>query len=53
MVPFGCASEDCGRDVAVDAEEPEMIKEGKVLEEGRGMGDTDVSLGDGMCQRHL
>jgi hypothetical protein len=41
-VPFGCASEDCGRDVAADTAGAGIIKEGKELDEGRGMGDTDV-----------
>lgn len=53
MVPFGCANEECGRDVGVDVEGAGIMKEGNELEEGAGNGDTEVCLGNDTCQRLL
>ncbi len=44
IVPFDCLNEECGRTVDVAVEGAGMIKEGSELEEGRGVGVSDVFL---------
>ena len=44
IVPFGCASEECGRTVDIAVEGAGMMKEGSELEEGKGVGVSDVCL---------
>jgi len=48
MVPFGCANEERGGEGEVDMEGAGMRKEGSELEEGRGVGVSDVSLRSGL-----
>jgi hypothetical protein len=45
IVPFGCASDECGREVEVGAG---MTKEGSELDEGKGVEVSDVWLRRGM-----
>lgn len=46
IVPFGCASEECGREVGVGVgvEGAGMMKEGSELDEGKGVEVSDVWL---------
>jgi len=44
IVPFDCFNEECDRTVDVAVEGAGMIKEGSELEEGRGVGVSDVFL---------
>ncbi len=44
IVPFDCFNEECGRTVDVAVEGAGMIKEGSELEEGRGVGVSDLFL---------
>lgn len=50
MVPFDCVNEECGRLVDVVVEGAGMIKEGSELEEGSGVGVSDVCLDGGKSQ---
>ncbi len=50
MVPFDCVKEECGRTVDVAVEGAGIIKEGSELEEGTGVGVSDVFLYDSKCQ---
>lgn len=52
MAPFDCANDECGRSVEVAVEGAGMMKEGSELEGGRGVGVSDVLLGDSKRQ-HL
>jgi hypothetical protein len=45
IVPFGCVNEDWGRRVGVDVGAG-IMKEGSELEEGKGIGISDVRLRD-------
>ena len=47
MVPFGWASEECGREKEGDTEGAGMIKVGSELEGGRGVGVSVTFLDDG------
>ena len=44
IVPFGCASEECGREVkeGVGVEGAGTMKEGSELDEGKGVEVSDV-----------
>jgi hypothetical protein len=44
IAPFDCLNEECGRTVDVAIEGAGMINEGSELEEGRGVGVSDVFL---------
>lgn len=51
IVPFGCASDECGLDVGVDVDVDVgagTTKEGSELDEGKGVGVSDVWLRSGM-----
>jgi hypothetical protein len=45
IVPFGCANEECGRPVCVDVGAG-IMKDGRELEEGKGIEVSDVCLCD-------
>jgi hypothetical protein len=47
IVPFGCASDECGLEVEVEAGVG-TTKEGSELDEGKGVGVSDVWLRSGM-----
>jgi hypothetical protein len=51
MAPFDCVNDGCGRPADVAVEGAGIMKEGSELEEGRGVGVSDV-LDDGRRQ-HL
>jgi hypothetical protein len=44
IIPFDCANEECGRTVDIVVKWAGMIKERSELEEGRGVGVSDVCL---------
>ncbi len=50
IVPFGCASEECGRGVGVgvSVEGAGTMKEGSELDEGKGVEVSDVWLQKGI-----
>lgn len=47
IVPFGCASEECGREEG-EVEGAGMMKEGSELDEGKGVEVSDVWLRRGI-----
>lgn len=49
IVPFGCASDECGLGVEVEVEVGAgTTKEGSELDEGKGVGVSDVWLRSGL-----